>query len=266
MAEAARYALDNPDRIALASMRAVAGECGVASPTMLRLARQMGFDSYEAFKAEFQNVILGEGFGARAGALRNTGDSDDHVSLVTMIAEAATTNVARSLTEIDQKELTRMVETILGAKTTYVIGAGSMHWVAAMMQSTGRMALPGLRVPRSGDASMIEMLGAIGPGDAVLALAISPYARSTVDALRFARERNVTIMVITDKRSSPLLEFADIRLFARTQSPHYYPSIVAVVAVVETLLATVVAESDQNTLDRIKHIETLRVRSGAYLR
>jgi hypothetical protein len=47
---------------------------------------------------------------------------------------------------------------------------------------------------------------------------------------------------------------------------HDYPSIVALVAVVETLLATVVAKSDQGTLNRIKQIETLRERSGAYLR
>lgn len=266
MASAARFALDHPDRIALASMRSVATECGVASPTMLRLARLMNFESYEDFKAAFQEKVIAEGFGARAGALRNSETPDDQKSLVLRISEAASANVTRALAECDATELRLMAKTLLTAGTTYVIGAGSMQWMAALMQSTGRMALPGLRVPRSGDASVIETLGAIGSGDAVLALAISPYARSTLEAVKFARERHAKVMVITDKRSSALLEFADLRLLAVTKSPHYYPSVVALAAVIEALLATVVVEGGDETLGRIAQVEDLRERSGAYIK
>ncbi len=262
---AARFALDHPERIALASMRGAASECGVTSPTMLRLARVMGFESYTGFKTAFQSALLRDGFGARAGALRDAGEAKGQASLVKAIAVAAATNIERSFRTMDQRALTEMADAIISAATTYVVAAGSLHWVAAMMQATGRMAVPGLRVPRSGEASVIETIGAIGPDDRLLALGIEPYARSTVEALRFVKERGANIMVITDRRSSPLLECADTWLLAQTQSPHYYPSIVAVIAVVEALLATIVARSDQATLDRIKEIERLRERSGAYL-
>ncbi len=262
---AARFALDHPERIALTSMRGAAGECGVASPTMLRLARLMGFESYTGFKAAFQRALLRDGFGARAGALRDTGEAEGHASLVKTIGAAAAVNVERSFQALDQGALTEMADAIVSAATTYVVAAGSLHWVAAMMQATGRMAVPGLRVPRAGEASVIETIGAIGPDDRFLALGIAPYARSTVEALRFVKERRAKIMVITDRRSSPLLECADTWLLAETESPHYYPSIVAVVAVIEALLATIVARSDRKTLDRIKEIERLRERSGAYL-
>lgn len=63
LAKAARYALDNPNRIALDSMRTVSASCGVTSPTMLRLARKVGYENYEEFRADFQHQLLERGFG-----------------------------------------------------------------------------------------------------------------------------------------------------------------------------------------------------------
>ena len=68
---------------------------------------------------------------------------------------------------------------------------------------------------------------------------------------------------LTDKRSSPLVEYADHVFFALTESPHYYPSVVSTVLMVEILLSAAVAASD--TLDRIKQVEHVQNKSGAYL-
>ena len=266
MAAAARFALDNPDRIAVNSMRAVAAEVGVASPTMLRLARLMDFESYEDFKAAFQDEVIGEGFSARAGRLGRSGAVRDSETLIQEIGKAAVANVGDALAACDPAVLRAMAKALLGARTSYVIGAGSMHSVATLMQFTGRMVLPDLRVPRSGDATMIETIGGVRREDVVLALAVSPYARSSVEALRFARERGATIMVISDRRTSPMVPFADLYLLAATKSPHYYPSFVAVVAVVEALLATVVAEGGPKVVSQIDEIEKMRERTGAYLK
>ncbi len=265
LAQAARFVLDNPDRIALISMRQAAIECGVTSPTMLRLSRQVGYMSYNDFRSAFQDELLRDGFGARAGALRQTGAGQGQAGLVDKIAEAAIGNLERTLHSLDQEALSRMVDVIIDPGTTYVVAASSAHWVAALLQSTARMALPALRVPRADAAFMVESLASIGPKDSVLAISIAPYARSTMEALRFAKDRGATCMVITDRRSSPLMALAEIRLLAEAESPHYYPSWVAVVALTELILSTIVSRSDQATLDKITEMERLRRRSGEFL-
>jgi DNA-binding MurR/RpiR family transcriptional regulator len=265
MAVAARYAVDNPDEIAFQSMRSVALQCGVASPTMLRLARSMTFHSYEDFKSAFQGLVAGDGFRARANRLR-TGQTDGaEKPLVARIEEAATANVHLALTKCDPETLRSMADAIRTARTTFVIGSGSMHALAALMHFTGGMALPNLRLPSAGDLTAVETVSAVGPDDAVLALAFAPYAKNTVDAMAVARERAATVMAISDTHHSPLLRYADHILFAGTTSPHYYPSFVAVVAVIEALLATVVVDGGPEILDRIAQVEQLRKRSDAYL-
>lgn len=262
LANAARYALDHPESMALDSMRSVANACDVASPTMLRLARHMGFDSYDDFKAEFQHAFLRQGFGERAGALKNTRETLGEQAVISQLFEASFNNLNRTVQQLDLNTLHLMAQKMTHAKTVYVVG---LHWLASGLQASGRMALPWMRVPRAGDLSLVESLGPATPEDVVLTLAFRPYNKTTVDAARFAKKRGCTVLAISDKRSSPLLEFAEYFVLAPTDSPHLYPSMVAVLALIEALLAMVVANGDHTMADRISQLEALREECGAYL-
>ena len=265
MAAAAKFSLDNPDYIAMNSMRAAAKKSGVTSTTMLRLARLMEFKSYTEFKQAFQENIIRDSFGDRAKQLQNTTGSSDIKPVLQSITDAAIKNLNDTLNSYDPEVLHQMAKVLLSARTPYVIGVGSMHSLAELMQFTGRMTLPGLRVPRMGEATVFETLGAIREDDAILALTVSPYAKNSADALKFAKDRGATVMVITDKRSSPMLKYADLHLLTTTNSPHYYPSFIAVIAVIEALLAAVVIEGGDEILDQIAMIDGIRDDSGVYI-
>lgn len=261
---AASFALDNPERIALESMRTVATACNVASPTMLRLARALGFESYEDFRAEFQKSFVTQSFGARADALKNAVSLGEGDHLTKKIAQAADKNITQTIQLIDTSAVEEFAQSVKRSKRTYILGTGSsMHWMAAMMASVGEMALPGIRSNLLGLPTSLETIASINKNDTLLVMSISPYSKNSVDAAAFAKKRNAKVFALTDKRSSPLVEHADRVFFAPTESPHYYPSVVSTVLMVEILLSAAVAASD--TLDRIKHAEHVQNKSGAYL-
>ncbi len=263
LGRAARYALDNPDRIAFDSMRTVATACDVASPTMLRLARALDYESYDSFRSEFQQKFVTPGFGNRAVALRSgTGSQmEDHIAK--NIANAATQNIALTLKHMDFSAVEAFTASVQDSKRTFILGSGSMHWMAALMESTGQMAIPGLRTDHSGSATMIETIASITEQDTALVLAFAPYAKETVVAAAYASKKNAKVFALTDKPSSPLVEHADHVFFAPIDSPHYYPSVISTILMIEVLLSATVAASD--ALDRIKQTELVRNASGAYL-
>ena len=261
---AARYALDRPERIALDSMRTVATACNVASPTMLRLARVLGYESYESFRAEFQKSFVAQGFGARADALRNAATLGEGEHLIKKIAQAADNNIAQTIQLLDTSTVEEFAQSVKQSRRTYILGTGSsMHWMAAMMASIGEMALPGIRTNLIGLPTSLETIASIDSNDTLLVMSISLYSKNSIDAAAFAKARNAKVYALTDKRSSPLVEHADRVFFAPTESPHYYPSVVSTVLMVEILLSAAVAASD--TLDRIKQAEHIQNKSGAYL-
>ncbi len=264
MAKAARFALDEPEKIAFKSMRSVATSCEITTPTMLRLARHMGFENYEKFKEQFQQSFVQQSFSTRAGALRSTNSKKGGEAVIENLFSTTLENVSKTIDKLDLHNLQQMAKMMCEAKTNYILGSGSMHWVASILQSTGRMAMPNLCVPGSGNTPFIEIIGKFDQEDLILALAISPYAKSTIDIVRLAHSKGIPVIVITDKPSSPLLEFASYYVLAQTDSPHYYPSIVSILALIEALLALIVASHDQELVDRIEEIEKLRDECGAY--
>lgn len=265
LARAARYAIDNPEQIALASMRAVAAEVGVAAPTMQRLAQHLGFEGYEPFRDRFRDELVLTGFGRRASALRASPSQGGGESLSRRIGLAARANIEVALVEDDAIFLRQMAQRLAQARTVFVAGSGAVTALASYMAQSGAMILPGMRLTGEAAATTVETISAISDQDVFLVIGASPYARRSLHAAAYARDRGAKVLVLTDRRSSPLVELADLALVAPVDSPHYYPSMVALMALIEALLATVVAECDEGALARIKHFEALRRRSGAYL-
>ncbi|MCZ4351795.1 MurR/RpiR family transcriptional regulator [Roseovarius aestuarii] len=265
LAIAARYALDNPERIALDSMRATAQACGVAAPTMQRLARHLGHDGYDEFRQDFQTLVMGGGFGARVEALRSNFQNASLTKLTQRMAEAAQNNIADAAARLDTQQIEAFVRAVRRGGRTYVVGAGSMHWAAGMIEATGRLTLPDIVSLPAGTVTASERISTIRDCDTLLALAIAPYCVQTVNAMQYARAAGAAVYAITDRPSSPLAPHADGVFLTPAASPHYYPSTIAVQLVAEILLAACAAASGGATRQRLRQLDEIRRASGAYL-
>ena len=84
--KAARYVLENPNDVGVSTVREIAEAANVKPNTFVRMARQVGFEGYEDFRAPFRDAIR-QGtvsFPDRARWLqdiRKSGDGFSNVSL-----------------------------------------------------------------------------------------------------------------------------------------------------------------------------------------
>jgi DNA-binding MurR/RpiR family transcriptional regulator len=265
LARAARFALDRPERIALESMRSVAEEVGVAAPTMQRLALQLGYTGYEEFRSQFQSELIHTGFGHRASALLDSQGANASDSLANRMGQAVTENLGHALAQLDEEILTGMATHLNQAEVIYVTGMNAVLALADYMVTTGRMFLPGLRLVGATTATTVEAISEITEKDVLFVIGASPYALRSIAAAKYASERGATVLALTDRRSSPLADYAKLILYAPTDSPHYYPSMAVMLTMIELVLATSVVVGDASALERIQHFERLRRLSGAYL-
>lgn len=256
--------MDNPERLALDSMRTTAQAVGVTSTTMLRLARALGFQSYDDFKDKFQSQLVTQGFGARAGALYSEQKQNGDKTLVSQIFHASEQNIAQTGSSLDQQDLNAVAKLLIQAPNCYLVGSGILFFLASMMKHTGSMVLPNLRLVGPEYAVAAEAMGPLSPDDVVIVFGINPYAQRSIDAMQFANLHKTHSIAITDRPSSPIAEKAEFVFCSKTESPHYYPSMVAAMAIIEAMLATVVAEGSTAALSQIEMLEKLRTDSGRY--
>lgn len=260
----AKLILDKPNAVATTSMRALAKQAGVTPPTMIRLAQELGFESYEKFRQVFQESINDQGFGSRASWLQQSSESEGLPSIVQELAESGHHNIQHFYQNLDMEEVSKAADLIINAPTVYVVAAGGVHWMAAYMQYVGIMAVPHLRVPRTSGVGLMEGLIPVGKDDVVLTMAYNPYARQSIEATQFALSRGARLIYLTDSKAAPLASEADILLLQKTESPLFYPSMVSVVSAIETLITVIVARSGEKVVKAISDHEEIR-KSSIYL-
>jgi len=172
--------------------------------------------------------------------------------------------VQDSLAQLDAARLQRVVDLLLDADTVYLTAFRASYAMAFYLHYVGRMALPSLQlIPRHMN-SAIDDLHSAGETDVMIAITLTPYSRETIEACQFARRKGLKLILLSDSEIvSP--EFnADETLIAAAHSTYRFGCFVGVIAVIETLLAMLVARGGDAARRRIKSYERLRQESHAY--
>ena len=263
---AAKYVLDAPAEVAINSMRRIAAAAGVGPSTMLRLAKRLGFPNYESFRRPFQEATrTGQGsFADRAEWLQSLAGGAREGDMLGNMAMAAISNIEKSFETLDPQVLADVADQIRQARKVYIFSGGGLLPIAAYFHAVVRMILPNSVMLEGAPGSEMDVLLHAGPADVMVVISCEPYARSTLRGARIAKARGAKLIALTDSRASPLAPIADALLLVQTQSPHFFPSQVAVVGLLETLIALIVLNSDASTVEKIDEIERLRHAEGLY--
>lgn len=265
MQRAAMTILDSPNDVAVDSMRSLAAKASVSPPTMLRLAQRLGFESYEKFRDVFRDSVTRGGYGERANDLREATHKGGIAGLIAETVNAAENGMDRFLKPAFVHEIERVADVVIDGRQSIVVASGASFGQAVTFRYVCRMALPTLDIAGGFGVRAVDEMASVGPQDAVLAVTTFPYAASTVEASRFAKDRGARIAAVTDSRTSPVGRFADAAAVIETQSPHYFPSMIALNAALEILSAVITVKRGADGVRSITDYETALRKNAYYL-
>ncbi len=264
---AARYIIDHPREIGVQSMRALAGKAEVHPNTLVRLAQQIGFQGYDELRERFRDFVVANvlgGFGNRAEWLQELGAKGGCAAVIAEMAEATTDNMVSMWRRQDATELEAAADQILAARKVYVLGVGAAELLAHQFWYVTRMAFSHISpVPRRGSLPIDDLTWA-RPGELLVALTFQPYRADTMAAVRLARQNGCKVIGITDSLTSPLAQEADRALIAPTHTPQFFQSHAAVTALLEGLVAILVARAGDDVRQKIDSFHEKRREAGAY--
>ena len=255
--QAAKFILDHPAEVAVNSMRKVAGQAGVAPSSLVRLSRVAGFENYEAFRRRFSDGLRRRAGGYSERALSLQTDDPPSTTLTGRMSEAHVANIERMFAATTAEALERSAERMIAARRIYVIGMLSSYGAARYVQYVARMIRPEVVLIRGEGGGLAGDIVDLGAGDLLLAIGFAPYARSTVLAVEAARTRGAAIVAVTDSRTSPLAVGASDVFLCPTESPQFFPSLTAAVALLETLLAHMVAGGGEPVIRHVDKAERM---------
>lgn len=263
---AARYVLDHPTEVAVSSMRQIAEDADVRPNTLVRLARALGFDGYDDLRQHFQEDVTrtGRSFPSKARWLRSLAAGGRYGALLSEMAGASMATVEEVFAATDAGEIKTVADMILTARRTAVLGVGTAQPLAQNFCYVGGMVVPNLvAIPMNGGLP-IDDVARMAPGDVLLAMTFAPYRVEIVEATRMAHDAGVTVVAVTDSRTSPIALLAAHAFVVPTESPQYFSSVIGAVALLETLLAFIAADTPTDAASAIQEFHDRRKAAGVY--
>lgn len=264
--KAATYVLENPTDVGVSTVREIAKAAKVKPNTVVRMARQVGFEGYDDFREPFRAAIRAGrgGFPDRARWLQDVGKSGELGSLYAEIVQSALNNLEATFSKTDAAQLEAAARVIWSSTNVYTLGVGVNHSNArnfVYLASTGMVQFHA--IPGAG-STPVDDLAWCSDDDVLIAITCKPYRREVVEAVRLAKQQGLTIIAISDSPASPVILDADFGFLVETETPQFFPSSVSTIAVLETLLSFVVAVASDRIVSRVDEFHERRHALGLY--
>jgi DNA-binding MurR/RpiR family transcriptional regulator len=266
--KAARFIVKAPTEIAFCSLREVAARAQVGPTTLVRLAAQLGFPSYNAFRETFRE-------GLRSGADRYAGNVEhlqryrggaDFAPLYRDTGEFIVRNIASAYATIPAVDIAAAGQLMKRARRLYLLGLRSNYCLSFYLHYVLRTFMANLVLLDGRMGMLIDELGDIGAKDTLLAISYEPYALDAVKAVGHAAKSGAAIIAMTDTALSPIARHATRLLILPTSGTSFYQSLVPTMALIEGLICYLAARSGPRVVQRVKEEFERRDQFGAYWR
>ena len=227
--KAARYVLENPTDVGVSTVREIAEAANVKPNTFVRMARQVGFEGYEDFRAPFRQAIRqgSASFPDRARWLQEIGKSGEMGGLYADMIGSAIRNIEETFAGIDENRLRAAAEDIWNCRQIFTLGVGVNNSNArnfTYLASTGMKQFHA--IPRSGSTPVDDLAWA-DEQDVLIAITCHPYRTEVIDAIKLARQQGMTVVGISDSPASPVILNAQHGFVVAADTPQYFPSSVS---------------------------------------
>ncbi|MEM7616673.1 MAG: MurR/RpiR family transcriptional regulator [Pseudomonadota bacterium] len=265
--KAATYVLENPLDVGVSTVREIARAAKVKPNTVVRMARQVGFEGYEDFRTPFREAIRGGGadFPDRARWLQEVRKSGDLGGLYADMVQGALRNLEETLAAVTPEQLEVAAQAIWNSRNVYVLGVGINNSNArnfTYLASTGMVQIHA--IPRPGSTPVDDLAWA-DERDVLVAMTCKPYRVEVLEAVRIAKAQGMTVVGLSDSPASPILHMADHGFTVSIDTPQFFPSSVGIIAVLETLLSFVVAVASDEIPERVATFHKRRHELGMYV-
>ncbi|MGM4884453.1 MULTISPECIES: MurR/RpiR family transcriptional regulator [Rhizobium] len=267
MKVAARWLVDHPTEVALLSMREQARRARVPPATLTRLAKRLGFDGFEKLKEVFADSIREgpESFIRSAEELLVRRHIEGDEALIGDTIRALHGHLGEFAQPSAIATLTAAADLMVEARQIFCIGRRSSFPVAYLMHYLGSLLdSPTILIDGMGGSST-DVLRAVGPQDALVAVTVSPYTRFTVQAADFAVSRGAKLVALTDSDLSPIAKISEIVIRVRTEMPSFIHTMTPAFAAVECLLRLVAARRGNCALQALAANEGHLAEFGTYV-
>lgn len=264
-ARLATYISEHHVQAAFMSTRELAAAGGVSLATVVRLARTLGYPSFEALRTSIQERVNFDLTGVeRLRTLPSQNRSP--AALLRRIVDGDLQSLRALAHTFSEPQFERFVDAIITARRVMILG---FRYVGPLTNyfaySLGKIK-PHVESFDRADSSLHDRIRLMGPDDVIVGIALARYPADLVTVLGHANKLGLRVLAITDSPLSPILPVADVALFVRASNLDFVGSLTAPSALINCVVSEIGVRLGGQALERLQALEDAAADVGIYVR
>ena len=207
----ARFALDNPDQMALSTVAEIAEAAGVPPSAVIRFANALGFEGFLALQRVYRERLVARSatYRERIESLRKRGGGSNGV--LPQLADSAIGELEQLREHVDPGLFRRAAALVLEASRVHVLAQRRAFPVAAYLAyGLSQLEVPAFLLDSVG-GMLRQQASLLREGDLLIAASFRNYSPEVVEAASICHRNGVPVIALTDHAVSPLAKAATLR-------------------------------------------------------
>ncbi len=252
----ANAVLNDYDKVAYMTAYRLGKHVGVSESTVVRFAGILGYDGYTAFQKAIQELVKTKLTPNQR--IEITKQRMGKGNVLENVMHSDIDKIKHTLDNLNRDDFYKSVDTILAAKTIYIIGARSSEPIARILEYNLSLIFDNVKfVNASSGAEVFEQMFSIDPYDVLVAFSFPRYSSKVVNAVKFAKTKNAKTIAITDSVISPLVQHATYTLLAQSDMASFMDSLVAPISIINAIIVEITGRREKKITERFDMLEQI---------
>jgi len=249
--------LENYPISGLGTITIVARNADVSTPTVARMVQKLGFSGFPDFQEALRRELRDKASDPIAKRARWAGAAPEG-HILNRFTEAVIGNIRHSLEQVDIASFDESCALLADpARAVHVVGGRITRSLAEYFFLHMQVARPGVIHVQSIANAWPHYLLDISRGDVLVVFDVRRYENSTLKLAEMAAERGAKIILFTDQWCSPISKIADQCFSCRIVVPSAWDSNVALMLLLESVIAEVQERNWPQTRRRMQALEEM---------
>ncbi|MGN0252156.1 MAG: MurR/RpiR family transcriptional regulator [Oliverpabstia sp.] len=252
----ADYIIKNYDKAVFLTAARLGKEVGVSESTTVRFATQLGYKGFPEFHRALEELVRN-----RLTSIQRMEVTYGHVpqgEILDTIFQSDIEKIKMTMESIDHNAFELAVNTLLEARTIYIVGIRSCAPLASFLGFYLNLILDDVRLVQTNSASEIfEQMIRINEKDVIIGISFPRYSMRTLKAIEFANNRNAKVITITDSVHSPINLYSSCNLIAKSDMASIVDSLVAPLSVVNALVVALCMKRQSEVVNTLESMEKI---------
>ena len=235
----AQYITENYDIAAYLTASKLGKEAGVSESTVVRFAYQLDYEGYPELQKAIQVIVKTNSNSIQRMSLSSKRYQEKGVlkSILYTDSERLRDTIQSG---VDEEEFNRSVMLINDARRLYILGARSAAYLAGLMGYYFKMMFDNVIIVDANSTSeTLEQIYDISDKDVMMGITFPRYSKRTICALQYAKNHGAKTIALTDNMQSPIVEYADCKLIAKSDVMTIVDSLVCPLSVVNAMVTAI---------------------------